>query len=99
MVFSTQEFFLFTQELINFTQEILPLSPKKLRTPYSRNLRVPTYDGHMITGEEYGLNFLTYLRVEVQPLRNLKQEADPTGDRTRARCVRSNDFTPRPQRW
>ena len=43
MVFSTQEFLLFTQELINFTQQILPLLPKKLRTPYSRNLSVPTY--------------------------------------------------------
>ena len=41
MVFSTQEFLLLTQKLIHFTQEILPLLPKKLRTPYSRNLRVP----------------------------------------------------------
>ena len=38
---STQEFFLFTQELMHFTHEILPLLPKKLRAPYSRNLRVP----------------------------------------------------------
>ena len=36
-----QQFLLFTQELIHFTQEILALLPKKLRTPYSRNLRVP----------------------------------------------------------
>ena len=43
MVFITQEFLLLTQELIHFTQEILPLLPKKLRTPYSRNLRVPSY--------------------------------------------------------
>ena len=42
MVFSTQEFLLFTQELIHFTQEILPLLPKKLRTPHSRNLNVPS---------------------------------------------------------
>ena len=41
MVISTQEFFLFTQELFHFTEEILPVQPKKLRTPYSRNLRVP----------------------------------------------------------
>ena len=41
MVFSTQEFLLSTQELIHFTQEILPLLPKKVRTPYSRNLRGP----------------------------------------------------------
>ena len=27
---------------VHFTQEILPLLPKKLPTPYSRNLRVPT---------------------------------------------------------
>ena len=44
MVLSTQEFFRFTQELIHFTQEILPLLPKKLRTPYSRNLRIPNDD-------------------------------------------------------
>ena len=44
MVFSTQEFLLFTQEFIYFTQEILPLLPKKLRTPYSRNLSVPNDD-------------------------------------------------------
>ena len=43
VVFSTQEFFPFTQELLYFTQEILPLLPKKLLTPYSRNLRVPTH--------------------------------------------------------
>ena len=39
-----QEFLLFTQELFHFTQEIVPILPKKLRTPYSRNLRVPSYD-------------------------------------------------------
>ena len=37
-----QEFLLFTQELFHFTQEMLPLLHKKLRTSYSRNLRVPT---------------------------------------------------------
>ena len=42
-LFSTQEFFIFTQELIHFTQEMLPILPKKLPTPYSRNLRVPIY--------------------------------------------------------
>ena len=47
MGFSTKEFLLFTQELIHFTQEILPLLPKKLLTPYSRNLRVPS---HRISG-------------------------------------------------
>ena len=52
MVFSTQEFLLFTQELINFTQEILPLLPKKLRTPYSRNLRVPNHEEHNMVIEK-----------------------------------------------
>ena len=42
-----QECFLFTQELINFTQENLPLLLKKLRTPYSRNLRVPRNYEHL----------------------------------------------------
>ena len=41
MVFSTQEFLLFTQELFHFTQEILPLLPKELLTPYPRNLMIP----------------------------------------------------------
>ena len=44
VVFNTQEFLLFTQELIHFTQEVLRSLPKKLRTPYSRNLRVLTDD-------------------------------------------------------
>ena len=48
MVFSTQEFFLFTQELIHFTQEILHLLPKKFRTPYSRKLRVPSHDRRIV---------------------------------------------------
>ena len=43
-----QEFLLFTQELINFTQEMLPLLPKKLRTPYSRNLMVPSHETHQL---------------------------------------------------
>ena len=43
MLFSTQKFFLFNEELIHFTQEILHLLLKKLRTPYSRNLRVPNH--------------------------------------------------------
>ena len=38
------------------------------------------------------------LTVEGKPRKNLNQEIDPTGDRTRARCVKSSDVTPRPQR-
>ena len=41
-----QQCFLFTQELIHFTQGILPLLLKKLRTLYSRNLRVPRNHWH-----------------------------------------------------
>ena len=37
--------------------------------------------------------------VEGNPRKNLNQETEPTGDRTRARCVRSNDVNPRSQRW
>ena len=40
---SYQEFLLFTQELIHFTREIVPLLSKKLRTPHSTNMRVPSY--------------------------------------------------------
>ena len=53
MVFSTQEFLLFTQELIHFTQEILSLLPKKLRTPHSRNLRVPSNEEDSVRSETY----------------------------------------------
>ena len=38
------------------------------------------------------------LSVEGKPRKNLNQEICPTGDWTRARCVRSNDVTPRLQR-
>ena len=34
------------------------------------------------------------LTVEGKPRKNLNQETNSTGDRTRARCVRSNDVTP-----
>ena len=46
-----QEFLLFTQELFHFTQEILHLLSKKLQTPYSRNLRIPTYSECKFTQE------------------------------------------------
>ena len=58
------------------------------------------YDGHVITDDEYGSNFLRFvLRLRKNPGKNLNEEIDPTGDRTRAHRVRSNDITPRPQRW
>ena len=58
------------------------------------------YDAHMITGDECGLNFLAFvLRLREKPCKNLKQETDPTVDRIRAHCMRSNDVTPRPQWW
>ena len=44
VVFSNQEFFLFTQELFHFTQDFLPSPPKKLRTPYSRNFTFITQE-------------------------------------------------------
>ena len=48
---------------------------------------------------ECGIYFLTFvLRLMENPGKNLNQEIDPTGDRTWARCVRSNDVTPRSQR-
>ena len=48
----------------------------------------------MISGEEYGLIFLTFvLQLRENPGKNLNQEIDTTGDRTRARCGRSNDVT------
>ena len=56
-----------------------------------------TYDGHMITGEECGPNFLTFvLRLRENPGRNLNPKTDPTEDGIRDRCVRGNDVTPRP---
>ena len=48
----------------------------------------------MITRDECGPNFVAFvLRLRENPGKNLNQETDPT------RCVRSNDVTPRPQRW
>ena len=52
----------------------------------------------LIPGDECGLNFLAFvLRLRENPGKNLNQEIDPTGDRTKACCVRNNDVTPRPQ--
>ena len=57
------------------------------------------YDVHMITGDECGPNFLTFiLRLRENPGKNLNQENDPTGDRTPARWMKGNDITPPPQR-
>ena len=39
------------------------------------------------------------LIVEVNSRKNLNQEIDPTGDRTRPRWVRGNDVTPRSKFW
>ena len=58
------------------------------------------YVGHMIPEDECSLNFLTFiLQFRENPGKILNREIDPTGDRVRARCVRNNDVTPRPQRW
>ena len=57
-------------------------------------------DGYMITGDECGPNFLTFvLRLRKNPGKNLKQKIDMTGDRTQIRGLRTNVVTPRPQRW
>ena len=69
MVFSTQEYFLFTQELIQFTEEILPLLPKKLRTPYSRNLSVTNND---VACRMQKMDFRV---LKVASLQRLKMEA------------------------
>ena len=54
----------------------------------------------MINGDECGPNFLTsVLQLRENPGKNLNQEIGPTGVRTQVCCVRSNDVTPRPQRW
>ena len=57
----------------------------------------------MISGDECGPNFLTFvLRLRENPGKNLNKEIDPTGDRTRARCIRSDDVTLRPwsmEKW
>ena len=43
------------------------------------------YHGHMITGDECGTNFLTFvLRLRENPGKKLNQEIDPSGDRTLA---------------
>ena len=55
---------------------------------------VLNFDSEMISEDECGLNFLTYLILE----ENLNQEIDPTGNRTRDSWVRGNDIDPRKQR-
>ena len=77
MVFSTQEFLLFTQELIHFTQEILPLLPKKLQTPYSRNLRIPSNTAPLCTSNADGKRFLL-LHVPATPPSFSAQEKTTT---------------------
>ena len=54
------------------------------------------FDGHMKPRDECGLNFQTYV---LQLRKNVNQDIDPTGDRTRACSMRSNDVTLRPQRY
>ena len=57
-------------------------------------------DGQMIFGDLGGLKLPDICLTGEEKLgKTLNQEIDPTGDRTRARCVRGNDVTPRPQRW
>ena len=58
------------------------------------------HDGTIITGDEFGLNLLTFvLRLREHPGINLNQEIDTTEDRNRFRFVRSKYVTPRPQLW
>ena len=52
------------------------------------NMVLDDYDGQMITEDECGSNFLTFV---LQLRKNLNQEIDPTWDGTRARWVRGND--------
>ena len=51
------------------------------------------YEGQVIPGEECGLIFVLQMRKTPE---NLNQDTNPTGDRTRARCVSGNDVTTRP---
>ena len=49
------------------------------------------HGGHVITEYERGPNFLIFvIRLREILVKNLNQEIDRTGDRTRARCVRGN---------
>ena len=58
------------------------------------------YDGQMTPGNECGLiSYNICLTVEGKHLKNSQPEITPTGDRTQARWMRSNDVTPPPQRW
>ena len=54
----------------------------------------------MISGDECGLNSLTFvLQLGKEPGKNLHQETDPIGNQTLTRWMRGNDVTSRPQRW
>ena len=54
------------------------------------------YDGH-ITGDECGPNLRKFV-LEAKSRKKPHQDIDPTGDRTRALYVRSNDVAPRSRR-
>ena len=56
------------------------------------------YDGQVVPGGEYGPNVLPFTLQLMKTPEKLNQEIDPTGNRTRVRCMRGNDDTPRPQR-
>ena len=55
----------------------------------------------MISGNGWGLSFpdIYLTAVEKPPEKTSTRKTDSTGDRIRARQVRGNDVTPRPQRW
>ena len=70
---------------------------------WSETVTIPrgmTYDDHIIPGSNVAQIswYLSYAWGKT-PEKTLTYEIDTTGDRTRTRCVRSNDATPRPQRW
>ena len=65
-----------------------------------KDLPLGKHSDGMITGDECGPNFLTFiLRLRETPAKISTRILTPIGDRTRARCVKSNDVTPRLQRW
>ena len=60
------------------------------------NMVSDDYVGQVMPGDDCGPNFLTF---EETPRKKLNQKIDPTGNRTRARCIRNNNVIPKPQRW
>ena len=58
---------------------VLQLRPETVAIHKQMRNDSDDYDGQMVSGDKYGLNFLTFvLQLRENPEKNLNQETDPT---------------------